>query len=180
MLGVLIVTKGRDSIYNSLDTILPELRKGDQVLIVTDGEDICIETNHPQVTVIKESKEGYYGHPLRQKYQNYFTNIDYILNVDDDDFLQPLWRSFIDTTVKRESPDLVVCNYYTENDYLAIKTMDFHIAPITGNVIFRNIPELTSIPWGNFVGGDTARVLKMYKQKEIKVYKSDFVLFKKN
>lgn len=178
-IGILIVTKGRESIKDTLSSITKELRSKDKVVVVTDG-DIHLESENPQVTIIQGEELGYYGHPNRQKYQNIF-DTEYILNVDDDDVLAPGWRSMISVITRSEDPELIIFNYYdTTTNRIALRATEYKIAPITGNVVFRNTPEITRYPWGNFVGGDTKRVNDMRRELNLKTHISEFVIMNKN
>lgn len=178
-IGILIVTKGRESILDTLSSITKEIRKEDEVVVVTDGE-IDVPSKHPQVTVIKSDKLGFYGHPNRQKYQGIF-DTEYIMNVDDDDTLNPGWRRVISVITNTQDPDLIIFNYYdVPTKSTALRATNYRIAPITGNVVFRNAPEITGYPWGNFVGGDTKRVNDMRRDMNLNTYISEFSIMNKN
>lgn len=174
--GVLIVSKGRESLIDTLRSVVSETFRDDEIKVIMDGVDIpSFASKFPNVKFIREEKHGYYGHPLRSKYQCSFENSDYILNVDDDDVLNLGWRSMISLYHRRGGFDLILFNYIERKSKTNSVYTSGVIPPITGNVVFRNEPTFTKPVWGNFAGGDSERVAKMIRRGAV-VSKSEFAI----
>lgn len=177
---ILIVSKGRDSLNGTLDSIFREIQSHDKVILILDGVFTPSNINkHPQLQIIEEEYKGMWGHPHREKYQSSFKG-DYILNFDDDDVMNLGWRSAINTLIARHSnPDMIVFNYVNLNLNKSVMSISNTINCITGNVVFKNIPELTTESWGGY-GGDNLRCSRLINTGLYNVVYSEFALFNKN
>ena len=97
---VLIATGGRPSLKTMLDSLKPELSNGDAVTIVFDGPKAraksTIESNWlegfkcPVNLVDQVPNLGFWGHGIRNKYQQILTpQTTFVMHADDDDSYVP-------------------------------------------------------------------------------------------
>lgn len=179
-IGVLVVSKGRASLRKTLDSIYTELGEKDACKVILDGvKKPRYHKKYPKIEFIEEDFKGFYGHPHREAYQSSFET-KYILNVDDDDELTVGWREMLKLLLRRDKWDLIIWNYILEkNKRLALYTSG-QVPPITGNVVFKNTEKLTKKEWGDFVGADYLRVLKMLEDKTLKVCYTEFPIMIKH
>lgn len=181
--GILIVSKNRASLKKLLINIFKSLHKKDKIILVLDGVkgEKYLETFDSRLTVIEEEKKGFWGHIHREKYQNYFTT-DYILHMDDDDTYVDTWRNVLRSQINIHRPDIIIFNMIFLKNSITFSHMSLDedkYVPITGNVLFKNTPEIINHPWPTVVGGDSYRVTKMIEKLDLKVFHCDFPLIYK-
>jgi hypothetical protein len=91
---ILIATLGRPQLQQMLDSVLSQLSEEDQLTIVFDGKtDIPIFNLSSAKCSIRQYCEptplGYFGHGIRTKYANILEKRDFVMHLDDDDYLVP-------------------------------------------------------------------------------------------
>jgi len=93
---ILIATAGKKVLYNMLNSLKNELTSNDAITIVFDGEDAFIKSSfsyewlegHKSIINIVEQTPnlGFWGHGIRNKYQQYLDpKTTFIMHADDDD-----------------------------------------------------------------------------------------------
>lgn len=89
---ILIPTMGRDSIFNTLESFKTQLNENDYLTIVFDGSNLPNINNVKKFistfscnsnVIVEEQNLGYWGHAIRNKYNN--LPGDFVFHVDDDD-----------------------------------------------------------------------------------------------
>jgi YVTN family beta-propeller protein len=94
---ILIATAGRPCLKVMLDSLKDELLENDAITIVFDGEnafststfsDDWLNNHKSKINIIKQIPNlGFYGHAIRNKYQEILSpKTTFIMNADDDDY----------------------------------------------------------------------------------------------
>ncbi len=185
-LGILIASTNRESLMDLIKCIKKDISEDDRVLIVFDGvspDDAILKECELDSRIeikIEPNKLGFYGHPIREKYQSYFET-DYIHNMDDDDMYVPGWRWHLDKLINIKNPDVILFNFLMMNT--EFKTV-YHpsiygTAKITGSAVCRNIDWINREKWSNNSGGDATRLSKISMSPKSKTIISEFPIMYK-
>jgi hypothetical protein len=84
--NVVIATIGRPTLQRMVDSIAPQLKRGDYLTLIFDGgqTDVILKTDATVIQINNSEVLGHYGHASRTRWQNYLPG-DYLMNADDDD-----------------------------------------------------------------------------------------------
>jgi hypothetical protein len=167
-LSILITTIGRPTLKRQINSLLPQLLGGDRIYIAIDGPytldldlDVC---EHPQIIILNHPKTlGFWGHGLRNYYQNQLEG-DFILHGDDDDMYTDTALSIIRQAIFNygDLVDLFIFQMFRQTSPSG-QDSQLNLIPrndvlVSGNIgtpcgVIRNRPELFGT-WGLYYGGD--------------------------
>jgi len=108
--NIILTTIGRESITRMVNSIYPQLKKGDYLTIICDCRltavlpkiTECLERSVCNIVLIQNSEvKGYMGHGSRTFFQNKLFG-DYLMNADDDDYYLPDAMESIRSVCKEE------------------------------------------------------------------------------
>jgi hypothetical protein len=157
--NILIATIGRDTLENLVNSLVDQLTENDCLTIVFDNNTIReiknMENLKCKVIINNEnSKLGYWGHGIRNKYASLLDKRDFILHADDDDIYFP--NSF--DRLRKEC-----FNTYTIYIAKMLKNNGIIIPSNKAEIVTSNIGTPCGIipyeyningNWGYFYGGD--------------------------
>lgn len=164
-IGVLISTIGKDSLIDMLNSLKNQLSKNDYLYVIVDGLEF-----HDKVkeilsrfkgylfnlnVVYENNNQGYWGHGIRNKYQNFLKG-DYILHADDDDIYIDGAIDIIKKSISENFGKMLFFKFYhnyKKNEYVwrVPVLMLNNIGTPCGAI--PNIPEKMGT-WGYRYGGD--------------------------
>jgi len=93
---ILIATIGKESIFNMLESLNQQLNENDYLTIVFDGPNLpnidkvkmkTLEFKCKVNVIVEEKNLGFWGHAIRNKYNN--LEGDFVFHIDDDDNIVP-------------------------------------------------------------------------------------------
>lgn len=92
-ISVITPTCGRSTLQRAIESVVPQLRDGDELLVVGDGRQPAAERTvrsigHPQVDYLEHGPTGFYGNAQRN-YAAAQAHGDYLAFLDDDDLSDP-------------------------------------------------------------------------------------------
>jgi hypothetical protein len=134
---ILIATGGRFSLKNMLKSLENELNENDAITIIFDGEDALKSSsyndswiiNHKcKINIIEQIPNlGYWGHGIRNKYQELLKpKTTFIMNADDDDVYIP--GSFNKLrTICIEPDTLYIVKFLDKNKNIIIPSQNLEI-----------------------------------------------------
>jgi len=166
-LCILLTTIGKPELRNMLDSLKSQLNSNDYLYVVIDGQQYfesakrIIESYKPNfpckfIEIYNNENLGYWGHPLRNKYQSNL-NGDYILHCDDDDIYIKNSLGKVRQHIKgSDSKSIYFFKFYRNFNKKELYWVDEILRD--GNVgtpcgVIPNIPSKMGI-WTNRYGGD--------------------------
>ena len=165
--NVVIATIGRPTLQRMVDSIAPQLKKGDYLTLIFDGAptDVILKTEATVIQINNSEILGHHGHASRTRWQNYLPG-DYLMNADDDD-------AYVDGAM-----DIVREHCVDHKLYVFQMQYNEHLIPKKHVIEFANIgtpcgvyPTDMLLPeWPNEYGGDC----KFYQSLE-KILPVEFV-----
>lgn len=147
----ILIISTRESITETVDSVLPQLSGEDKITVVFDGtKPLKLDK---KVNVIKENmKHGFWGHPLRNKYMNTLDG-DYIHHMDDDDIYVPDAIKYMREELGKY--DVICFNYFDEKLKKSLKLYENNYSPLirTQQAVLRNTNNIQA-KFKNYYGGD--------------------------
>jgi len=173
--SVFLTTIGRPELSRQLYSLVPQLSESDRLYIAIDGKEHFEKFNkiyqsfehkfRCKVIIFYEQENlGYWGHPLRTKYQKQLEG-DFILHADDDNFYTPDAFEIIrkHVTDKNKLYIFQVC-FFNSTEPLPLKIENRCMDTCSG--VIPNLPE-TFPNWENLYGGDFVFYKKLSGNHEV-------------